>query len=66
MGWAELYPAELGMYDFSSVACKQMEKLECKTPGWKHPENKCPASGSVTLPLEGSNYILAHEMYNIE
>jgi hypothetical protein len=39
----KVFPKQFGEHDFtSSVACREMAKLQCMKPGWHHPENTCP------------------------
>ena len=52
-GWAKVYPDEFGLESFDSEICQQMRKLECKTPGWNHPLNKCQVVNNNKLRIEG-------------
>eukprot|EP00756_Hemistasia_phaeocysticola_P002903 Hpha_TRINITY_DN11954_c0_g1::TRINITY_DN11954_c0_g1_i2::g.20416::m.20416 len=43
-GFAQVYPSDLGMIDFtSSVVARETARLQCVQPGWWHPENQCPS-----------------------
>jgi len=61
LGYAVLYPAELGMEDFkSSVIGRELSRLQCVSPGYAHPENKCPndsprpPNNPASTPLPGT------------
>lgn len=42
-GLAKVYPEIFGMDSFDqSVVCRETARLQCVSPGWMHPENKCP------------------------
>jgi len=61
LGYAVLYPAELGMEDFtSSVIGRELSRLQCVSPGYYHPENNCPTdsprppNNPASTPLPGT------------
>ena len=64
LGYAVLYPEELGMEDHSSsVIGRETARLQCISPGYFHPENTCPADSPrkpgnpASSPLDGTcNY----------
>ena len=41
-GWSELYPAQFGVNDWTSVIAKETQAASCDW--WQHPENDCPGS----------------------
>ena len=36
--------------DFSSTVCAETARLQCVSPGWVHPENKCPDGDEERAP----------------
>ena len=41
-GWSTAFKTDVGITDFTSVACKEMQRIACCNPGWNHPGNQCP------------------------
>lgn len=42
-GWADVYPDIFGYRSFEhSLICRETASHQCVSPGWWHPENKCP------------------------
>ena len=61
LGYAVLYPEELGMEDHSSsIISRETARLQCVSPGYFHPENTCPADSPrepgnpASSPLDGT------------
>jgi hypothetical protein len=41
-GWGPAFKTDVGITDFTSIACKEMQRIACCNPGWNHPGNLCP------------------------
>ena len=68
-GWADVYPDIFGYDSFqSSLICRETASHQCVSPGWWHPENKCPNGAPFTpgkMTTRDLTRLCAFTIYNI-